>query len=71
MQSLYIRLEDDLKEDSHKIADEIGISLSSLVKMLLKNVVRTGRLNIRVYPDKERGMPKYPTRLIADKVEVV
>ena len=50
MTNLSIKIENDLKGEAQKFADELGISLSSLIKMLLKNVVRTGRLDIETRP---------------------
>ncbi len=50
MTTLSLKIENDLKKSAQKIADEIGVSLSGLIKMLLKNTVRTGKLDIDTKP---------------------
>jgi|GEM_PF-4882843 len=57
MKSLSIKIEPELKKEAQKMADEVGISLSGLVKMLLKNAVRTGKLDIATKP-KYHGGPE-------------
>lgn len=59
MTTLSIKIEADLKSQAQKMASEVGVSLSSLIKMLLKNAVRTGALDIVTKPkyhtDPEEG----------------
>lgn len=50
MTTLSIKIENDLKKEAHKIAESIGVSLSSLIKMLLRNTVRSGKLYINTKP---------------------
>lgn len=50
MTTLSIKIENDLKKAAHKIAESIGVSLSGLIKMLLKNTVRSGKLYINTKP---------------------
>lgn len=50
MDTLTLKIESDLKKKAQKIADDIGISLSSLVKMLLKNTIRSGKVYIDTKP---------------------
>jgi len=50
MNTLSIKIEDELKSNAQKMADELGVSLSSLIKMLLKNIIRRGELYIDTNP---------------------
>ncbi|MBI5728136.1 MAG: type II toxin-antitoxin system RelB/DinJ family antitoxin [Candidatus Magasanikbacteria bacterium] len=50
MTTLSIKIEDDLKINAQKMADAFGVSLSSLIKMLLKNTVRSGKLDLDTKP---------------------
>lgn len=59
MTTLTLKIESDLKKQAQKLAVEFGLSLSSLIKMLLKNTVRTGNVDIKTKPcyhdDPEEG----------------
>jgi len=44
--SLHIKIDPAVKERAQKIADELGLSLSSVVKVLLKQFIRTKQLSI-------------------------
>jgi len=55
MTSLSIKIEADLKKAAQKMANEVGVSLSSLIKMLLKNAVRSGKLDIATKPKYHTG----------------
>jgi addiction module RelB/DinJ family antitoxin len=44
--SLHIKIEPAVKERAQKIADELGLSLSSVVKVLLKQFIRTKQLSV-------------------------
>jgi addiction module RelB/DinJ family antitoxin len=55
MNTLSIKIEDELKSNAQKMADELGISLSSLIKMLLKNIIRRGELYIDTNPRYHAG----------------
>lgn len=57
MTTLSLKIENNLKENAQKMADTIGVSLSSLIKMLLKNVVRSGKLDIDTKP-RYHGEPE-------------
>ncbi|MDE2025391.1 MAG: type II toxin-antitoxin system RelB/DinJ family antitoxin [Patescibacteria group bacterium] len=46
--SLHIKVEPDLKEQAQSLADELGISLSAVVKALLKQFVRTKHLSVGI-----------------------
>lgn len=50
--SLHIQIEPTVKQQAQKTADELGLSLSSVVKALLKQFIRTKRLSV--------GMPERP-----------
>lgn len=53
--SLHIQIDPAVKQQAQKIADELGLSLSSVVKALLKQFIRTKSLFVCV---KER--PEIP-----------
>ncbi|MBU0577237.1 type II toxin-antitoxin system RelB/DinJ family antitoxin [Patescibacteria group bacterium] len=55
MTTLSIKIEDELKINAQKMANELGISLSSLIKMLLKNTIRKGELYIDTKPKYHTG----------------
>ena len=55
MTTLSLKIENDLKKEAQKIANEVGVSLSSLIKMLLKNTVRSGKLYIDTKPKYHAG----------------
>lgn len=46
--SLHIKVEPDLKEQAQSLADELGMSLSAVMKALLKQFVRTKQLSIGI-----------------------
>jgi DNA-damage-inducible protein J len=53
--SLHIKIEPDTKEQAQKTAEELGLSLSAVMKVLLKQFIRTKRLSVGV-----RDMPEIP-----------
>jgi addiction module RelB/DinJ family antitoxin len=60
--SLHIQIEPGVKHQAQKTADALGLSLSSVVKALLKQFIRTKSLNVGI---TER--PEIPNaRLIQD-----
>ena len=50
--SLHIKIEPNLKKQAQNLADELGVSLSSVMKALLKQFVRTKQLSV--------GIPEIP-----------
>src|SRR3954453_17554176 len=44
--SLHIKIEPALKEQAQKTADELGLSLSAVMKVLLKQFIRTKHLSV-------------------------
>jgi addiction module RelB/DinJ family antitoxin len=44
--SLHIKIEPDVKVQAQEIADELGLSLSAVVKALLKQFIRTKHLSV-------------------------
>jgi addiction module RelB/DinJ family antitoxin len=46
--SLHIQIEPIIKQQAQKTADELGLSLSSVVKALLKQFIRTKRLSVGI-----------------------
>ena len=53
--SLHIQIEPAIKQEAQKTASELGLSLSSVVKALLKQFIRTKHLDVGI---KER--PEIP-----------
>ena len=65
--SLHIKIEPDIKKQAQKTADDLGLSLSAVTKVLLKQFIRTKRLSVGV-----RDMPEIPntrTRQILKQAE--
>lgn len=48
-----IKTDAKTKRDAQKLADDFGVSLSSLVTMTLRNLSRTKRLDISLIPEEE------------------
>lgn len=46
--SLHIKLEKDIKKEAQKTAEELGLSLSAVMKALLKQFIRTKSLSVSV-----------------------
>ena len=46
--SLHIKIEPKIKEQAQKTADELGLSLSAVMKVLLKQFIRTKRLSVGI-----------------------
>lgn len=46
--SIHIKLESDIKMQAQKTAEELGLSLSAVMKALLKQFIRTQRLSVSV-----------------------
>src|SRR5437667_12341737 len=44
--SLHIKLDNTIKTQAQQTADELGLSLSSVVKVLLKQLIRTRQLSV-------------------------
>lgn len=57
MTTLTLKIENDLKKKAHAFADQIGVSLSSLIKMLLRDTIRHERLDISTQP-RYHGEPE-------------
>lgn len=55
MTTLSLKIEDDLKKSAQTLADSFGVSLSGLIKMLLKNTVRSGKLDLETKPRYHSG----------------
>ena len=53
--SLHIRIEPVIKQQAQKTADELGLSLSSVVKALLKQFIRTKRLSVGITEEIPNG----------------
>jgi addiction module RelB/DinJ family antitoxin len=65
--SLHIKIEPDIKKQAQKTADDLGLSLSTVTKALLKQFIRTKRLSVGV-----RDMPEIPnarTRQVLKQAE--
>ena len=46
--SIHIKLESEMKDQAQKTAEELGLSLSAVVKALLKQFIRTQRLSVGI-----------------------
>jgi addiction module RelB/DinJ family antitoxin len=46
--SVHIKIEPAIKEQAQKTADELGLSLSAVMKALLKQFIRTKRLSVGI-----------------------
>jgi addiction module RelB/DinJ family antitoxin len=44
--SLHIKIEPDIKKQAQKTADDLGLSLSAVMKALLKQFIRTKQLSV-------------------------
>ena len=53
--SLHIKIEPSIKEQAQKIASDLGLSLSAVMKVLLKQFIRTKRLSVST-----RDIPEIP-----------
>jgi addiction module RelB/DinJ family antitoxin len=65
--SLHIKIEPDIKKQAQKTADDLGLSLSAVMKALLKQFIRSKRLSVDV-----RDMPEIPnarTRQVLKQAE--
>jgi addiction module RelB/DinJ family antitoxin len=71
MNNAIINIKTDLKtkKEAQQVAAELGVSLSSLITMMLRNVIRTKRLDISLIPEErasqdeivaiEKGLSEY------------
>ncbi len=50
MTTITLKIESDLKTKAQAIAKEFGLSLSSLIKMLLNHTIKSGKLDIEAKP---------------------
>ncbi len=55
MTTFSIKIDEELKAAAEKLAAEFGVSLASLIKMLLKNSVRSQKLDISAKPRYHSG----------------
>ena len=65
--SLHIKIEPDIRKQAQKTADDLGLSLSTVTKALLKQFIRTKRLSVGA-----RDMPEIPnarTRQVLKQAE--
>ena len=53
--SLHIKIEPSIKEQAQKTASDLGLSLSAVMKLLLKQFIRTKRLSVST-----RDIPEVP-----------
>lgn len=64
-----IKTDPKTKKEAQQVAAELGVSLSSLITMTLRNVIRTKRLDISLIPEErasqdeivaiEKGLSEY------------
>jgi addiction module RelB/DinJ family antitoxin len=65
--SLHMKIEPDFKKEAQKTADELGLSLSAVVKALLKQFIRTKRLTVGV--NERQEIPNARTRQVMKQAE--
>lgn len=46
--SIHVKIESDIKDQAQKTAEELGLSLSAVMKALLKQFIRTQRLSVGI-----------------------
>lgn len=46
--SVHIKIEEDIKEQAQQTAEELGLTLSAVMKALLKQFIRTKRLSVGI-----------------------
>ena len=61
-----IKLDKQVKEDASKLANEIGISLSSIINATLKQFVNEGRVSFSIEPEFNEKTKKKFLRLLDD-----
>lgn len=44
--SIHIKVEEDIKNQAQRVAEDLGLSLSGVIKALLKQFVRTKQLSV-------------------------
>lgn len=70
--SIHIKIETDIKKQAQKAANELGLSLSSVTKVLLKQFIRTKHLSVGVneVPNREllRSLTKSDKDIKAGRV---
>ncbi|MEK7573882.1 MAG: type II toxin-antitoxin system RelB/DinJ family antitoxin [Patescibacteria group bacterium] len=54
--SIHVKIEADIKDQAQKTAKELGLSLSAVMKALLKQFIRTQRLSVGVGEDPSINM---------------
>ncbi|MFH1012369.1 MAG: type II toxin-antitoxin system RelB/DinJ family antitoxin [Candidatus Peregrinibacteria bacterium] len=50
MTTITLKIENDLKRKAQKLVDELGFSLSAVIKAFLKNMVRTEKIDFGLKP---------------------
>ena len=61
---LHVQIEPTIKHEAQKTADELGLSLSAVVKALLKQFIRTKELSVGI---KER--PEIPNEYFREAIK--
>lgn len=54
--SLHIKIEEDIKKQAQQTAEDLGLSLSAVMKALLKQFIRTKRLSVSIGEDPSAYM---------------
>jgi len=68
-ETLSVRMDSDLKKDFNTVCENLGVSMSTLITMLAKNVTRTNRIpeDLCVYdPFPSEGTKKYLRKIMHD-----
>jgi addiction module RelB/DinJ family antitoxin len=67
--SLHIKIEPDIKKQAQKTADDLGLSLSAVMKALLKQFIRTKRLSVEAGASQRPEIPNARTRQVLKQAE--
>ena len=67
--SLHIKIEPDIKKQAQKAADDLGLSLSAVMKSLLKQFIRTKRLSVEAGGIQRPEIPNARTRQLLKQAE--
>ncbi|MDZ4221687.1 MAG: type II toxin-antitoxin system RelB/DinJ family antitoxin [Patescibacteria group bacterium] len=63
--AIYLKTDTSLKQEAHKKADELGLTLSAVINIMLREFVQGRDLRIRVDGEDapQKSQPRPPIRL--------
>ena len=68
--SLHVKIEPEIKRDAEKVADELGLSLSAVMKALLKQFIRTRKLSVELVDRPEIPNAAFRRRLAQTEKDI-